>query len=389
MNKSETRTASFCDTDLNALKNWTPEERKDLCLTVWVDSKFMTIALCPAKEPRKTIYMQRIAVTKREEVLNNFEMLRNAFGSNECQVAYSTMSFAGPVSSDNVVVTNWKCEARERVIHFTSLPFDLFPLDRRRFMNDLEAASYGIIARNLRNNLHLIFKPLWKIYEDEDEHIHLDGSSLVLSIGSGFGTSYICRADSSENNCVVSSEAGHSQAYQCSYEDPQYELEQKLFKYCTEKVHASSHQPEWEDFCAIRGVEMIYTFLKKEKGEIIDPRHADYELIRQLAFSGRDPDALEAFRIQYRFVIRAAQSLVLAIKCQRVFIISEYQVKCYPLMERFAADIRNEFENHPRRTWLNDVHVYVQESTSTFALSGGLFLSRVFAVAQSKQAHSV
>ena len=379
-----TRTASFCDTDVAGLRNWTEEERKNLCITIWVDSKNMRVALCPAREPRKTIYLTNIHVSKSADVLGNFESLRNAFGSHKCQVVFATMSFAGPVSPDHVVVTNWKCEARERVIHFTSLPFDLFPLDRRRFMNDLEAASYGIIARHLRQNLPSIFEPLWKT--PTSDNITLEGSSLVLSIGSGFGTSYICRQDSSEHNCVVSSEAGHSQAYACDPSDPYFEIESEFLKYAAQKLHSGSHQSEWEDFCALRGLELAYQFFKSRNKNKVD-QQADYEKIRQLAIEGSDPDAMEAFKMHYRFVMRAAQSMVLAIRCQRVFIISETQVKNKKLMPKLAPILQQEFWNHPRGDWLKQVNVYIQQSTSTFALSGGLFLSRVFAVAHSKQSH--
>lgn len=382
------RTASFCDTEVAALTHWSEEEKRSLCITIWVDSKNMRVALCPTKEPKKTIYMTPIKVRKAEDVRGNFENLRSALGSQHCQVVFATMSFAGPVSPDHVVVTNWNCEARERVIHFTQLPFDLFPLDRRRFMNDLEAASYGIIARFLRGSLPVIFSPLWKT--ETSDTISLDGSSLVLSIGSGFGTSFICRVDSSEHNCVVSSEAGHSQAYPCNFNDPEFELDERIIRFASQKLHGGYHQPEWEDFCANRGLELCYQFVIHEKGHTEGERekidHIDIEKIRNLALSG-DQDALEAFRLHYRFVIRAAQAMVLGIKCQRVFIISETQVKNYPLMASMSASLQKTFNDHPRKHWFNKVNVYVQQSNSTFALSGGLFLSRVFAVSHQKQSH--
>ena len=142
----QSRTASFQDTDLKALAEWTDAERKSTCLTIWVDCLHMQVALCPPNAIKKTIYLNPIKVNKASDVMANFEDLRCAIAAQKCQIGFATMSFAGPVSQDHVIITNWLCEARERVIHFTSLPFDLFPLDRRLFMNDLEAASYGIIC---------------------------------------------------------------------------------------------------------------------------------------------------------------------------------------------------------------------------------------------------
>ena len=383
---SDTRSASFVDTDLQALsEKWTDEERRNLCLTIWVDSRDMRVAMCPVHAPKKAIYMQEIAVSKCTEVQRNFETLRQAFARYKCTVVFATMSFAGPVSQDHVVVTNWQCEARERVIHFTQLPFDLFPLDRRKFMNDLEAASYGIISRFLGGILPQIFTRLWQSPESESA-ISLDGSSLVLSIGSGLGASFICRAESCDHNCVVSSEAGHGQAIICSESDPNYEDEREFVKFVSQKLHGGSHEPEWEDLCACRGLELAYQFLKNKQKLEVDPM-PNYDQIRDMVLQQGDPDALTAFKMHYRFVMRAAQTLTLGIQCQRVFLISQRQVKNRQVLNMIADDLQHAFEDHPKNAWFKKVAVYVQKSPSTFSLSGGLFLSSVLAIAHQRQSH--
>jgi glucokinase len=201
---SSGRSASFTDTDLQAIRSWVAEDRRNLCLTIWINSQSIQVALCPVRIARLSIYVHAVPITKAADVHRYFDQLSNSLAKEQCSIVFATMSFAGPVSQDHVVVTNWQCEARERVIQFTQLPFDLFPLDRRRFMNDLEAASYGIIAKMLMGRLSTIFCPVWSA---PDGPISLEGSSLVLSIGSGFGASFICREDSCDHNCVVSSEA--------------------------------------------------------------------------------------------------------------------------------------------------------------------------------------
>ncbi|OHT03589.1 hypothetical protein TRFO_29024 [Tritrichomonas foetus] len=383
---SPSRSASFSDTEVAAIQGWDMDDRRNLCLTIWVDSQNMQIAMCPVRIAKKAIYMQPIPVTKCTEVQENFEGLRSAFAKYKCTVVFATMSFAGPVSQDHVVVTNWQCEARERVIHFTQLPFDIFPLDRRRFMNDLEAASYGIIARFLSGSLQSIFDPVWE-NETTKEPLNLTGSSLVLSIGSGFGTSFICREDSCDHNCVVSSEAGHGQAVLCSESDPNYQDEVDFIQFVSQKLHGGSHQPEWEDLCACRGLELAFQFLKKKKRQVELEICPNYDQIRQLALSGEDSDALTAFRIHYRFVLRAAQTLALGIQCQRIFLISKRQVKNTQVIKMISDDLRKSFEDHPRAEWFKRIAVYMQKAESTFSLSGGLFLSRVLAVAHQRQSH--
>lgn len=383
---SFSHSASFSDTDLAALKDWEEDNRRNLCLTIWVDSQNMQIAMCPVNTPKRAIYMQPIPVSKSSEVLTNFDNLRGAFAKYKCTVVFATMSFAGPVSQDHVVVTNWQCEARERVIHFTQLPFDIFPLDRRRFMNDLEAASYGIIAKYLSSSLKSIFIPVWE-NETTKEPVTLTGSSLVLSIGSGFGTSFICREDSCDHNCVVSSEAGHGQAVLCSEKDPQYQREVDFIQFVSQKLHGGSHQPEWEDLCACRGLELAYQFLKIKGRQVDLETWPNYDQIRQLALGNEDSDALDAFKIHYRFVIRAAQTLALGIQCQRVFLISRRQVKNATIMQKISEDLKSSFEDHPRAEWFKKIAVYMQRVDSSFSLSGGLFLSRVLAVAHQRQSH--
>lgn len=383
---SFSHSASFSDTDLAALKDWEEDNRRNLCLTIWVDSQNMQIAMCPVNTPKRAIYMQPIPVSKSSEVLTNFDNLRGAFAKYKCTVVFATMSFAGPVSQDHVVVTNWQCEARERVIHFTQLPFDIFPLDRRRFMNDLEAASYGIIAKYLSSSLKSIFIPVWE-NETTKEPVTLTGSSLVLSIGSGFGTSFICREDSCDHNCVVSSEAGHGQAVLCSEKDPQYQREVDFIQFVSQKLHGGSHQPEWEDLCACRGLELAYQFLKIKGRQVDLETWPNYDQIRQLALGNEDSDALDAFKIHYRFVIRAAQTLALGIQCQRVFLISRRQVKNANIMQKISEDLKSSFEDHPRAEWFKKIAVYMQRVDSSFSLSGGLFLSRVLAVAHQRQSH--
>lgn len=375
---SNNRSSSFSDTDLIALEKWTDEERKNLCLTIWVDASILRIALCPTKDAKKAIYLPAVPVNKATNFHESYMSLRNSFAKYRCVVVFSTISFAGPLSQDNVVITNWTCEVQERVIHFASLPFDLFPLDRRMFMNDLQAASYGILSKYISKTINEIFVPLWKSDSKEVDNIQLDGNSAVCWIGDGVGISYICRNESSEHNCVVSSECSHAQCTLCSPNDPLYQTEYELIKFVSHKVYAGSHDPEWEDLGCIRGGEMIYRFLKQRQG-IKLTEWPKYNRIREMALQNEDPDALLAFKLHYRFIIRAMQSFSLGIQCQRMFLISEHHVKNMDVIEKFVHELHDNFIDHPRSEWLKKVNIYAQCKSSSFALSGGLFLARIFA----------
>jgi hypothetical protein len=56
-------------------------------------------------------------------------------------------------------------------------------------------------------------------------------------------------------------------------------------------------------------------------------------------------------------------------------------------MKMIADDLHVAFEDHPRQEWFKKVTVYMQREKSSFSLSGGLFLSRVLAVAHQRQSH--
>lgn len=342
-----------------------------MCLTFWLDADKMRIALSPVTASPKTIYIHPIHVSRARDLTDHFSSLSNSLALQECRVLYSTMSFAGPVAQDHVVVTNWTCDAREKIVHFTSLPFDLFPLDRRRFLNDLEAASYGVIARSSLTSLTKVFKPLW----GDSKLLNLDGNTLVLFIGSGFGISYILGDDASNYNRVMSSEAGHSQA--CPGHDSDLI---EFIRFVSQKLHGSSHEPEWEDLCAHRGLELALQYVKNTE------TRSDYAEVREMALAG-DEDALKAFRLHYKAVARAAQSMVFAVPCQRVLIISEDQVKNAPLMPPMSEELHQNFTDHRLASRLSSINFFYQSGPSTFALSGGLFLSRVYAYAHQKQLH--
>lgn len=379
------RTASFQDTDLKALSDWDDSERKSTCLTVWVDCSFMQVALCPANANKKTIYLNPIKVNKASDVMNNFENLRSALAAKGAQIGFATMSFAGPVSQDHVIITNWLCEARERVIHFSNLPFDLFPLDRRQFMNDLEAASYGIVARFINGSLPKIFKVLWQADPKAPFLANLDGNSLVIWIGGGLGVSFISRIETADYNCVVSSEGSHQQANCLPPWHPDFEKDREIQRFFSQKLHGEAHQAEWEDFGSIGGLELAYQFACRCAG-IELKNNLRYDEIRNLALAN-DKNALEAFKIHYTYIFRCIQSLCLTIRCKRVFVISEEHVKNYPLVTNMAKILYTIFTDHPRSSWLKDIDIYTQYSSSSFALSGGLFISKIFALSHQSESH--
>jgi len=370
-------TPSFSEVDFESISKWSSEDRQSIILTIWVDCVNIQAGISSLANPKKTMYFSPVSVSNSSDAYGVLQTLRTKIAFNKCNVCYSVISFAGPVLSDHVVITNWNCESKEKVIHFTQIPYELAPIDRRNFINDLEASSYGIIARYFSESIDSIFDLLWKTPKTSGK-CSISGSSLVLWIGSGFGCSFICRDDFTDSNSVVSSEAGHSQAFMCDPGSSDFVFEKDFFSYVSQRFYSKSHQPEWEDLCSFRGLEEIYSYFCMIN-HATQSRKYLYQEILSMALK-HDEIALKSFFWFYKFIIRASQSFCFAVRCQRVFIISDFQVQSYEILMSFKDRLQKEFYSHPRSEWLENTEVFVQKQKSMFPLSGGIFLSRIHAL---------
>lgn len=365
---------SFSDTEITALEKWTDEDRLNLCLTMWVDSIGFGFALCPVTDLKKAIYLIQPDALSANDVYNAIESLRTAIMKYNCSISYASMSFAGPPSPDNVIITNWNCSASSRIIIFSEIPFDVFPLDRRLYLNDIEACSYGIIHKSLENSLPKLFTSYWnKIKNDQ---IPINGSSCIFSISDGTGISFICKDGAGFHNCVVSTEAGHT-IFSVNPIDEKHKMETDFLYYLSRKLYAGRIMPEWEDVCAYKGLTRLYSYLKK-KQKIKMKEWPSYDEIWKMAVNDEDDDAKLAFKIHYGFIMVAAQSLSLISSCKRVFVISKKLPNELSIIEKNKDFLKEVFEDHPRNYWLKDVRVYFQKAESHFVLSGGLYLSKIY-----------
>lgn len=351
--------------DASDIKNWPDELKKNLCVNIYVDSDKMAAAF-------NSLGTEKIATTeivlckKASDVISFLEEIREMIVKLECNVLFSVLSVAGPISHDHVAVTNWPADLSERVLYFDSLPFEVIPIGRRFFLNDIEAAAYGLIAHDEHGTLESLFTQLWS--SEKDSPLTLKGSTLVASIGPGEGVANIASDHFTGKKFVISSELGHSQAYGHALTGQ----DAAFLEYVSRTVYAGVHLPEWEDFGSYRGLQLAYRFLtqpSEENDETIGSE--EYVELVERANHG-DSVALEAFKLHYRFIIRGVQSMAMAVACQRVLIVSIAQVMNTPLVLTFADELKRVYEDHPRSEWFQKVPVYVQKEFSLFPLDGGI-----------------
>ena len=362
---------SQAESDFACIRKWPEELRKTLCVNIYVDSDKMAASVTPFRSTQ-VASTEILPCEKASDVLAFLEQIRQSFVKLGCHVLFSVMSVAGPISHDHVAVTNWGADLNERVIYFDSVPFEVIPIGRRFFLNDIEAAAHGIIAHGECGSLERLFTKLWAC--ERESSVNLSGTTLVVSIGPGEGVAGISEDRVTGKKFVIRSELGHGQHHGNSLSDQDV----AFLAYVSRMVYAGVHLPEWEDFSAYRGLQLAHQFLTQESDDDFDWRSSPSQAYIDIVDKAKagDPVALEAVKLHYRFIIRGVQSMAMAFACRRVLLISVAQVKNTPLILTFADELKRVYEDHPRTEWFQKVPVYVQQEFSLFPLNGGLSVAK-------------
>ena len=121
---------SNSESDLSCLKDWSDDSRKNLCVNIYVDSDKMAASFTSLDSPNVAT-TEIVPCMKSSDVLSFLEQLRVSLVGAGCNVLYSAVSVAGPISHDHVTVTNWTADLSERIIYFDALPLEVFPIGRR------------------------------------------------------------------------------------------------------------------------------------------------------------------------------------------------------------------------------------------------------------------
>jgi glucokinase len=200
----------------------------------------------------------------------------------------SVLALAGPIKGDCVEITNYDEGARELFV--SELTDLLFPRGKTKFINDLEAACYGIISLGVEKKLNDFMASLWLPNEKSNLSVDLADVSCkiilcmltlldaVLSMGTGLGVGIIQFSPSFEGRIKykpLALEAGHCLIPFPASGSAFYDRDVARLRYLSKKLYNSKYGVEYEDICSGRGLQYCYEFELTQlpnykEGDILD-----------------------------------------------------------------------------------------------------------------------
>jgi len=278
------------------------------------------------------------------------------------------IGIAGPIHDrTKATITNYVPEDRDIDINLLESP--LFPHHATIFINDLEACCGGIMALNQDNKLNKYFLPLWNPSSNVAV-IPPKKTSLVLAMGTGLGTALIVTDFERKSHYILPMEAGHIYVTELGKSHHHSAKDKELVEFVSHLLYKNDHTIEFEDLCSGRGVGYIYKYLTNEDLETGE--------IAKKAFHDKDEKALDAFRFVYRFLLRDAQNLCVLSQSKSVFLAGDNQVQNNDFVMSIKDILRQEFVNHVKASWLEDVDVWSQSVSANFNLYGAFHLVKKF-----------
>jgi glucokinase len=274
-------------------------------------------------------------------------------------------------------VTNYPGSDEDRHVKRERLPTFLFPDNNTHFINDLESTCYGITALNEENVLGDYFKPLW-LSSGEEKVAMRPIHYIVLAVGTGLGIACILSLGKGSRRMkyqVMPMEFGHTTVSLIGTHNMAFKEEFELVASLSQQLYKSKHMLEYEDIVSGRGLLATYNVLTANTPEA--KKHVEPEDIATSALA--DPPckyATEALLLHYRFLMRIAKNLAIGLQAKGLFLAGDNQVANNPFFEKYLDVMREEFLDHPKRSWIIDVDLFTQTKSFNINLRGALFVAR-------------
>jgi len=238
------------------------------------------------------------------------------------------------------------------------------------FINDLASACEGIAALNSVGLLKQFFQPLWSSASHDPVELQ-PVNYLVLAMGTGLGCGLLVAKDGSHE--VLSLETGHTFITPLGNSHPNKEEEQNLFNFLSNKLYQNKFSPEWEDICSGRGLGYCYEFVTKD---VHGAEKLNAGQIVAKAVRDKDPNAIKAVSIHYKYLFRAAQNQCVGFIAKGVFLAGDNQVANDQFVSHHIPTFKDEFMNHSKANWLENVPVYRQIKGYNLNLHGTVHVAK-------------
>jgi glucokinase len=240
----------------------------------------------------RAVYSAREKITDKKSLL---EYLHRTVVSldKEVKLISAVLSFAGPIINNTVEMINWTDRGKISKEDIKSL---ITPATNVRFLNDMEAAAYGMLARNKG----FVQPEIMNLYEPTKSNNEKNGNILLLMPGTGMGVSAIFSGKN--DDFIIACEMQHSAI---PVIDKRQEQVLNIMKH-----DLDIEKPSWEEFISGPGLESIYRCLGIiESGENIKSIEAS-EIARS-AVQGQSDLCAEALSMYYQCCGALVQSLAL------------------------------------------------------------------------------
>jgi glucokinase len=347
----------------------------------------------------KVVYTFKASSTRAQ--LERFSLLAGAVAQLFDSKGASGAALAGAgrllESGDVIDVTNFPGGEEHRLLRKNELPEVLFPRGRTRFLNDLQSASYGIIALSRDNQLQRYFQRLWGSGDHKSSSSSSSSSSngsnglpaavdpslvkqhyLIVAPGTGLGASLLLWFYGSNRYTAMPLEAGHSVVTPLSADHEDYDDEQKLFAFVSRKCYGGAQPPEWEDIVCGQGLVNLYEWLCERDGAPAASERMDAGDVGALA-ARSDERASHALYLFYRYLARFSANLAIVSQAGGVLWTGSNQVANDAFVRANRERIRADFFAHPKHEWLEDVGIIGQVAELNVNLLGCLLIARRFA----------
>nr|Q9GTW9.1 RecName: Full=Glucokinase 1; AltName: Full=Glucose kinase 1; AltName: Full=Hexokinase-1 [Trichomonas vaginalis]AAG17616.1 glucokinase [Trichomonas vaginalis] len=365
---------------IQQIKEWKRGSTLPICLGCDVGGSGLRVRLSDFHDSAKYVDLGHAKAQKTAELLKVLEDLQQKILQVEPTTVClgAAIAVAGPIKNNTVILTNWKGPAEERTLSITQLPKGLFPKDRSYFLNDLEAGAYGVIAAYEQSILEENFVQLFTDRAPTGP-ILAKGRTAVLAMGSGLGAALVTRTPLLKNPLVLPTELGHLQIAPNMATHKYFQDEQELIQHISDHYYGGKLDPEYEDICSGRGLQLAFQFYhKKLTGEVLPLEQIDAGDVAKKAIAG-EKDAYNALRAHYIFYLRAAKAIATSLSCESCVLSLDNQVKNHPFVMKIAKELEEEFYEFIRPDWMTSVRVYSQKSILNFNILGTDYMAHAIA----------
>jgi len=292
----------------------------------------------------------------------------------------AALAVAGRILGDYADITNFPGGKEDQELHLAALPENLFPKSKTRFLNDLESACHGISYLNNANTLSEYFKLLWptKSFPKDTPPTLKPGQNLVLAIGTGLGVGLLHSSYNAPANVfeVLPMEFGHTLITPLGTVHPNHNEETDLLAYISKKLYESKYTPEYEDICSGRGLTYCYEWVIKDAKDVTHQNLSPADIA--INAGKGDKYASKALELHYRYAARCSQGLAVGLLCRVIFFAGDNQVHNQEFIFKRIELMKQEFLNHTKSSWLDDVPIYAQIKVTNINILGALHVARSY-----------